>query len=81
MCAFTGPLLRLTGGERGGIHFRGRSSEGKSTAQIVAGSVLGGGPKGFARSWNNTINGLEASTAQHNDSLLILDELKEVDPR
>jgi putative DNA primase/helicase len=81
-CAFAGPLLRLTGAESGGVHLRGLSSLGKTTAQIIAGSVLGGGgPKGFARSWNSTINGFEGIAARHNDSLLILDELKEVDPR
>jgi uncharacterized protein (DUF927 family) len=52
--------------------------------QIVAGSVLGGGngDHGFSRSWRHTANGLEAVALIHNDSLLILDELREMsDPK
>jgi len=81
-CSFAGPLLRLAGGESVGVHLRGPSSIGKSTAGYVGGSVVGGGgPKGFARSWHATMNGLEAVAALHNDAILILDELSQVDPR
>ncbi len=79
-CAFAGPLIKVAGAESGGIHFRGGSSIGKTTAQYVAGSVVGGGGKaGFLRSWRTTVNGLEAVAALHNDSILILDELSQSD--
>jgi len=81
-CAFAGPIFKLVEGESGGVHLRGPSSIGKSTAGYVAGSVVGGGgSKGFARSWHATMNGLEAMAALHNDAILILDELSQVDPR
>ena len=79
--AFAAPLLALTGNEGGGFHFRGATSTGKTTALLVAGSVWGGsGDKGFLRRWRATINGLESVAEAHNDALLCLDELAEVDP-
>jgi putative DNA primase/helicase len=81
-CAFAGPVLRLLGEESGGIHIYGASSLGKTTAALVAGSVLGGGERdGYTESWLSTANGLEGSAALHNDTCLILDELKQVDPK
>lgn len=65
--------------ENGGFHLRGSSSIGKSTILRVASSVFGG--RIFMQSWRATANGLEAVAAQHNDSLLCLDELKQVDPK
>jgi hypothetical protein len=42
--------------EGGGVHFKGASSTGKSTALHVAGSVWGGGDtNGYIRSWRSTI--------------------------
>ena len=78
-CAFAGPLLRPAGMESGGIHFRGDSSSGKTTALKVAGSVYGGA--GYMQRWRTTDNALEAIAAQHSDCLLILDELSQVDPK
>jgi putative DNA primase/helicase len=49
--AFAAALVGPCGAESGGIHFRGRSSVGKTTALTVAGSVWGGGDRGFIRSW------------------------------
>ena len=80
--AFAAPLLHLAGVESGGLHFRGASSIGKTTALSVAGSVWGGGGvKGYIRQWRATDNGLEALAAMHCDALLCLDELSQVDPR
>lgn len=81
--AFAAPLLRPLGQEGGGFHFRGQSSKGKSTTTIVAGSIYGGGDPtlGFARTWANTANALEATAEMHNDGLLILDELARCDPK
>jgi len=78
--AFVGSLLRLVEQESGGFHLQGLSSIGKTTLLRVAGSVLGGGEKGFIQSWRATSNGLEAVSELHNDSLLCLDELGQVAP-
>jgi uncharacterized protein (DUF927 family) len=80
--AFAAVLLTPCGAESIGVHLRGTSSLGKTTAQYVAGSVWGGGGKnGVVRSWRSTINGLEGIAVAHNDSLLCLDELSQVEPR
>jgi putative DNA primase/helicase len=77
--AFAAPLLTPLGIEGGGVHLRGPSSEGKTTAVLVAASVWG--EPGRVESWRATCNGLEGVAAFHNDNLLLLDELKEIDPR
>lgn len=78
-CAFAGPLLRPGGVESGGFHLRGDSSSGKTTALRVAASVYGG--PSYLQRWRTTDNALEVIAAQHNDCLLILDELAQVDPK
>ena len=78
-CAFAGPLLRPAGMESGGFHLRGDSSSGKTTALKLAASVYGGA--NYLQRWRTTDNALEAIAAQHCDSLLILDELAQVDPK
>jgi len=81
-CAFAGPLIGPLGGEGGGVHLRGGSSIGKSTAMELAGSVWGGGGiRGFSNSWRSTDNALEATAVSHSDALLCLDEIGEADPR
>jgi uncharacterized protein (DUF927 family) len=83
-CAFAAPLMRPLSVEGGGFHLRGDSSLGKTTAQIVAGSAVGGGKnnrKGFVESWRTTVNGLEAIAWCHADNLLPLDEMIQVEPR
>ncbi len=77
--AFAGPLLQLAGAEGGGFHLRGGSSSGKTTILQAAVSVWGG--DNFRRTWRATSNGLEAIAAAHNDTLLALDELGEVNGR
>lgn len=80
--AFAAPLLGLTGEEGGGFHLRGSSSMGKSTALYVAGSVWGGGGAGgFVKNWRATDNALESISGLHNDALLCLDELSQVEPK
>lgn len=76
---FAAPLLRLTGDESGGLHFRGDSSEGKTTALLVGATVWG--EPGRLERWRTTANALEGVALAHNDNLLCLDELKELDPR
>jgi uncharacterized protein (DUF927 family) len=77
--AFAGPLLELAGEDSGGFHLRGPSSTGKSTALKLAASVWGN-PSAYCRLWRATANGLEGLAALHNDGLLILDELSQMDP-
>lgn len=77
--AFVGPLLSAVGVESGGIHLRGASSIGKSTALNAAASVWGA--PSFVRQWRATANGLEGVAEQSNDCLLILDELAQLDAR
>ena len=77
--AFAAPLLHVTGMERGGVHLRGDSSTGKTTALRAAASVWGG--MEYLQRWRATDNGLEALAAQHSDCLLVLDELSQVDPK
>lgn len=75
--SFSTPLLNVLGLENGGFHFRGASSTGKSTALFAAASVWGS--KDYVQRWRATINGIEALAAGHNDALLCLDELSQVD--
>src|SRR4029077_11311279 len=75
-------LLLAANAESGGIHLRGASSTGKSTALVMAGSVWGGGARGgYVRSWRATANGLEGVALAHCDALLCLDELSQVPAR
>lgn len=76
--ALTGPLLKIFNMEGGGLHVFGKSSSGKSTSAIVAGSVCGGGGhRGYLRQWRATHNALENTATMHNDNLLILDEISQ----
>lgn len=80
LCAgFVGPLLEAVGAEGGGLHLRGSSSIGKSTALLAAASIWGT-PK-FVRQWRATSNGLEGVAEQANDCLLLLDEIAQLEPR
>nr|WP_325248641.1 DUF927 domain-containing protein [Amylibacter sp.] len=74
--AFAGPLLGLLERESAGLHLRGGSSSGKTTALGAAVSVWGG-PK-FMQSWRATANVLEGVAATRNGSLLALDELGQI---
>lgn len=78
--AFAGALADVVGEDSGGFHLRGGSSSGKSTALKAAASVWGD-PSAYPRLWRATANGLEGLAALHNDGLLILDELSQIDPK
>lgn len=78
--AFVGPLLKHCDGASTAVHWTGDSSVGKSGSLYAGGSVWGA-PAVTVHSWRSTDNSLEYVAAQHNDGLLILDELKEVDPK
>jgi len=78
--AFAPSLGKFASEDSGGFHFRGGSSSGKTTALKVAASVWGK-PDQYMRLWRSTANGLEGLAALHNDGLLILDELSQMDPK
>jgi len=81
-CAFAASLLDSLQSDSAGFHFRGLSSTGKTTALLVAGSVWGGGSaNGFLDTWRATANGLEARGFLHNDALMALDEMGEVNEK
>jgi putative DNA primase/helicase len=84
-CAFAAPLLELVGEEGGGIHLRGKSQAGKTTALRVAASVWGGTPGagagGYICQWRATGNAIEGVACSHSDALLPLDEPGVVDGR
>ncbi|BAO87872.1 DUF927 domain-containing protein [Caballeronia cordobensis] len=77
--AFAGMMLAYSGQESGGLNIVGDSSTGKTTALRAACSVYGG--PDYMQRWRATSNGLEGLAALHNDTLLVLDELAQVDPR
>ncbi|MCC6380132.1 MAG: DUF927 domain-containing protein [Burkholderiales bacterium] len=80
--ALAGPCVHLVEAMSGGFHFYGASSKGKTTALAIAASVWGRPEVGqFVRTWRATGNALEATAASHSDCVLMLDELREVDPR
>jgi len=76
--ALAGPFLEPMNIENGGFHFRGKSSTGKSTALKVAASVWGG--KQMIKLWRTTDNAIESTAFSHNDTVLCLDEIGQVDP-
>jgi Domain of unknown function (DUF927)/Domain of unknown function (DUF3854) len=78
---FASMLLYHTHDESFGVHFKGDSSIGKSTALYVGGSISGGGGRrGFLDQWKATSNGLESVAALHSDNILCLDEIGQVSP-
>ncbi len=78
-CAFAAMLLHHSGIESGGVHFVGESSSGKTTALRVAASVFGS--TNYLNRWRGTTNGLEALASLRSDTLLILDELAQIDAK
>lgn len=78
-CAFAGQLLEPLSYDSGGFHTLGSSSIGKSIMMCVAASVWGN-PRRIVRTWRQTDNALEGTASEHNDSVLFLDEISEIDP-
>lgn len=71
--AFAGPLLQVLEVDSFGLHLRGASSCGKSTALNAAMSVWGGPEK--MSTWRTTANTLEAMASDMISRLLALDKL------
>lgn len=63
-----------------GLHLRGASSVGKSTALAVGASIFGPASREI-RSWRSTDAGVEAVATAHHHRLLLLDEIAQIDPR
>lgn len=87
MLGLAGPLLKLCQEQSGGFHLYGVTTAGKTTAAQLAASVWGcgadpqEGPEVTSlRKWYTTGNALESLAEVHNDMLLTLDEISEVDP-
>ena len=72
--AFAAPLLSLLHAESGGFHLFGDSSDGKTTAALVALSVWGK-PSDTKITWRGTGLGFSNIAAARNDGLLVLDEM------
>ena len=69
-----GPLLRLLGMQSWGINLFGKTKTGKSTAQVVGGSVIGLGTEEALPSFKATITGLDKIAIVSNDSALFVNE-------
>lgn len=78
--ALAGPLLHHIPRNGGGFHIVGDSSTGKSTALLAGASVWGNGEK-FTHTWSATTNGIEAIASERNDTLLVLDEISQANPK
>lgn len=77
--AFVGALIGWLGLESGGFHLVGESSIGKSTILSVMASVYGN--ENYVHNLRATDNALEGVAVQHNHTLLIMDELSQLNPR
>lgn len=73
------PLLKIMNEESGGVHLKGKSSEGKTTCQCTGASVWYNPNK--LPTWAATVNGLEGICKNHCDMPLILDELSRIAPK
>lgn len=77
--AFGAALFRLIDVESFGINFVGKTSRGKSTLLQLACSVYGVFGS-YKKTWSATTTGLESIAYNHNDALLILDEMSQANP-
>ena len=73
--ALSAPLLCSSGVENVIFHLNGDSGSGKTTALMMATSVLG--DESLMRTWLSTANGLTAAAALHHDIPLLLDEISQ----
>lgn len=77
--SLSGPLLERLNIPGMGVHLFGDSTTGKTTTLEAAASTWGG--EKYRRAWRATANGLEGICVQHTDTLLILDEIAEINPK
>ncbi|MCG5249063.1 DUF927 domain-containing protein [Methylorubrum extorquens] len=71
---FAGPLLRVLGMQSWGINLYGKPKVGKSTVQVVGGSVIGLGTEAALPSFKATITGLDRIAITSNDGALFVNE-------
>ena len=76
--SFASILIKPCGRENCGIHLVGESSQGKTSSLYLAASVFGS--LEYIKTWRSTDNALEGLAISHNDMLLILDEMAEMNP-
>lgn len=74
--ALAGPLLRKFNVEGGGLHWFGPTTTGKTTSLECAQSVWGG--SSYRRTWRSTVNALEGAALLHTDTVLVVDEIHQV---
>ena len=78
--AFAAPLLRVLKMRSFGLYLYGPSKGGKTACQSFALSVWGD-PIKMKRTFNTTMNGLEAAAEQSNDLPFLVDELMQADEK
>lgn len=78
--ALAAPLLKIVGEDSSFIHLMSGSSKGKTTTLKIASSIWGKADS-YIKQWRITGNALEAVAESHNDCMLALDELGQVDGR
>lgn len=72
--AFAGPLVRVLGMQSFGVNLYGKTKVGKSTAQVVGGSIIGLGTEAALPSCKSTSVGLDQVAITCNDSALFINE-------
>ncbi len=79
--AFLGPLADLAGQAQVAVQLFGKAATGKTALAVGISSIYGwhvdiniASQRGFAESWNLTINSLEQLAVNHSGTFLILDE-------
>jgi len=76
--AFAALLMKWAGIDGCGFNLKGNSSLGKTVAAKVATSVCGG--RNYMVAWRATTNGLEGRAVLRNDTIMVMDEMGQVDP-
>lgn len=80
-CAFAAPLLRLLELPSRIFVLTGKRRSGKTSASLLAASVIGTAREEDLLTWSTTGNRLGERLPWHNDSLLVLDDLKSLPER
>lgn len=72
--AFAGPLVRVLGMQSFGVNLYGETKAGKSTAQVIGGSVIGLGTEEALPNCKATLVGLDQIAITCNDGALFINE-------
>lgn len=79
-CGLAAPIIHLLKAPSFGLHLYVNSSSGKSIASQAGASLYGHGKLSLS-SWKGTDNGIINEAISHNDGLLVMDELTQIDPK